>query len=199
MGYGVENFHRRKVNQQEPEMTVYLDFLLRTLDPWSRTIPVPEDSKSYCLEVGVGRGGTHFLWSQLFDYTISVDNNFRRTALAAASFDQEASCFVCSSSTDPRTVDLVKGVLNGREVDHLFIDGGHKEDVVTTDYKLYEPLVRKGGVIGFHDCFANNHNIGVRHFIGKLEKGKITGTPVKLTKVGKSEGPMAFGIAWYVK
>jgi hypothetical protein len=33
----------------------------------------------------------------------------------------------------------------------LFIDGDHTYDGVRQDYEMYAPLVRPGGLVGFHD------------------------------------------------
>ena len=48
-------------------------------------------------------------------------------------------------------LDRVKQALNGREVDFLFIDGDHTEEGVRSDYNMYSPLVRSGGIIAFLD------------------------------------------------
>ena len=36
-------------------------------------------------------------------------------------------------------------------MDFLFIDGDHSYKGAKRDYELYSPLVRRGGVIAFHD------------------------------------------------
>ena len=38
-----------------------------------------------------------------------------------------------------------------KKVDFVFIDGNHDEDFVYEDLRLYEPRVRKGGIISGHD------------------------------------------------
>jgi predicted O-methyltransferase YrrM len=43
------------------------------------------------------------------------------------------------------------GALDHRPIDLLFIDGDHTYDGVRSDYSMYSPLVRRGGLIAFHD------------------------------------------------
>jgi len=35
--------------------------------------------------------------------------------------------------------------------DFLFIDGDHTYEGVEGDFEMYSPLVRRGGIIAFHD------------------------------------------------
>ena len=53
--------------------------------------------------------------------------------------------------SDPQTVAEVRELLGGEPLDFLFIDGDHSYDGVRQDYESYAPLVRPGGLIGFHD------------------------------------------------
>lgn len=45
----------------------------------------------------------------------------------------------------------VRAALGPKPLDYLFIDGDHTYAGVKQDFELYSPLVRKGGVIAFHD------------------------------------------------
>lgn len=49
------------------------------------------------------------------------------------------------------TLVKLKEILNGRQIDVLFIDGDHTCAGCLMDYDTYSPLVRKGGIIGIHD------------------------------------------------
>ena len=62
------------------------------------------------------------------------------------------------SSLSVSTFTKAKEILNGKLLDFLFIDGDHRYESIKSDYTMYAPLVRKGGIIGFHD-------------IGKKEEG----------------------------
>lgn len=49
------------------------------------------------------------------------------------------------------TLNELKTILAGNVVDFLFIDGDHSPEGVYRDFELYSPLVKKGGILGFHD------------------------------------------------
>jgi len=53
------------------------------------------------------------------------------------------------------TFSKLKEVLNGREIDYLFIDGDHTYEGAKMDFEKYSTLVRKGGKIGFHDIVVH--------------------------------------------
>ena len=69
------------------------------------------------------------------------------------------------------------------DIDVLHIDGGHKYEEVSEDFRLWEPHVSPDGVVMFHDI--NIENFGVRQFFDELEGRKVEVT----------EGP-GLGI-WY--
>ena len=48
-------------------------------------------------------------------------------------------------------LDLVRATLGDRVLDYLFIDGDHSYAGVKADFEQYGPLVKKGGLIAFHD------------------------------------------------
>ena len=60
-----------------------------------------------------------------------------------------------SQSQNPQTLKKVKDIFNQTLIDFLFIDGDHSYLGVKTDYKMYGPMVRKGGLIAFHDIGKN--------------------------------------------
>ena len=45
-------------------------------------------------------------------------------------------------------------------VDFLFIDGDHRYNAIKTDFNMYSPLVRKGGMVAFHDIGENEEGGG---------------------------------------
>ncbi len=54
-------------------------------------------------------------------------------------------------SHNQETLEEVKNILSGNQLDFLFIDGDHTYEGVKKDFEMYSPLVRKGGIIAFHD------------------------------------------------
>jgi len=55
------------------------------------------------------------------------------------------------NSHDPAMAARLRALLAGRPVDFLFIDGDHSYAGVKADFEAYAPLVRPGGLVGFHD------------------------------------------------
>jgi predicted O-methyltransferase YrrM len=45
--------------------------------------------------------------------------------------------------------------LKDNKVDFLFIDADHSYEGVKKDFEMYSPLVRKGGIIAFHDIIPD--------------------------------------------
>lgn len=116
------------------------------------------------VEIGTARGGTLYLWTQAADddaHLVSVDlpGGFggggyhpAREALyrAFARARQRIDLFRADSHAS-QTLERVRECLAGQTVDFLFIDGDHTYAGVRADFAQYGPLVRPGGIIGFHD------------------------------------------------
>jgi cephalosporin hydroxylase len=71
----------------------------------------------------------------------------------------------------PETVDRVRALLGDRKVDLLFVDGDHTYAGVRQDYEMYKPLMRSGGLIGFHDIIDTHWpECQVNRFWAELSK-----------------------------
>jgi predicted O-methyltransferase YrrM len=106
------------------------------------------------VELGSERGGTLWMWSALAAsdaLIISVDLD--RPSVLPARGSQIVE-FVQGNSHDRSTRARVEQVLQGKPIDLLFIDADHGYESVRADYELFAPLVRPGGVIGFHDILT---------------------------------------------
>ena len=112
---------------------------------------------STILEIGTCNGGTLFIWSNLASecvVTCDLNTSKIRDELYQAFPPPGSGCKViplAGDSHDQAFFEKVKEALNGRKVDFLFIDGDHTESGVRSDYSMYSPLVRSGGIIAFHD------------------------------------------------
>ena len=59
---------------------------------------------------------------------------------------------VRANSHAPETKEQVLRILGGGEqLDYLFLDGDHTYQGVRSDFEMYAPLVRSGGLVAFHD------------------------------------------------
>ncbi|MFL5908750.1 MAG: class I SAM-dependent methyltransferase [Solirubrobacterales bacterium] len=118
------------------------------------------------LEIGTADGGTLYLLARTAAPSaqiISVDlpgglfgdgvaypkwraplyRNFRRP--------EQSIRLLRGDSHEAATVERVREELAGRQLDFLFIDGDHSYEGVKSDFELYEPFVRPGGITAFHD------------------------------------------------
>jgi cephalosporin hydroxylase len=116
------------------------------------------------LEIGTSRGGSLFILCRLTapDGTIvSVDMpgagyGEAYTPAHARLFElfpsrRQSLSLVKADSHSPETRKQVEGLLKGKPVDLLFIDGDHSYEGVKKDFEMYSPFVADGGMIGFHD------------------------------------------------
>jgi predicted O-methyltransferase YrrM len=63
-----------------------------------------------------------------------------------------------ADSHDPATLDRVRAITD--KLDVLFIDGDHSYEGVKRDFEMYSPLVRRGGLIAFHDIVEHAPSAG---------------------------------------
>lgn len=123
------------------------------------------------LEIGSFFGGTLYYWikrSPQLKKMISVDypippSDGRYIQMLESKVkwlewlkmapDMKFTYFPCDS-TQPETVQGVSTIIPDNDLDFIFIDGGHHYEIVKKDYENYAPLVRRGGIIAFHDIFS---------------------------------------------
>lgn len=118
-----------------------LSLLLEELQP--RTV----------LEIGSLYGGTLWWWIQM----CPEDTKFISVEPAPTGSNWESwlrgnqQLFVIRGKSQEReTIERVKGILNGENLDFLFIDGWHLMPAPKLDYENYSPLVKRG-IIALHD------------------------------------------------
>lgn len=78
------------------------------------------------------------------------------------------------------TLDTVKRILEGKKLDFLFIDGDHSYYGCKKDYEMYSPLVKKGGIVGFHDVAIDQE---VRKVFDEIDKNKVV-LPIHYMGIG---------------
>jgi len=108
-------------------------------------------------EIGAAGGGTAFVfaYAAAHDATIiSVDLEFARARREAIRhFRRRGQSIICveGDSHQAETLDAVRVCLGGRTLDVLYLDGDHSYEGVASDFSMYAPLVRPGGLVIFHD------------------------------------------------
>jgi predicted O-methyltransferase YrrM len=149
----------------------------------------------YIVEVGTAGGGTLLLWSRIADPNatiVTIDlpggefgggSSFLRVPLfRRLPLPTQTLHLIRGDSHQQSTVELTKSYLGGNPADFLFIDADHTEPGVRSDYGMYSPLVRKGGMVAFHDIAITRPEYGVRKLWLELKNGRqtreIIGEPV---------------------
>jgi cephalosporin hydroxylase len=167
-----ENHH---ASQREEELAEMLG-VVAALDP------------KVIVEVGCDAGGTLFCWRQLCDavYGITLpDNTWPTGGQSLPRVDHGALVHV-GDSHDPASKAWLDRQLGSRQVDVLFIDGDHSYAGVKTDYEMYSPLVRPGGLVLIHDVLNGaDPRVEVPRFWRELDRGSVIARPMR---------PIGFGV-----
>jgi len=143
------------------------------------------------VEIGTARGGSLYLFARMAAADarlISVDLPFgrfgggypawRKRLYQAFAGPSQSLALLRADSHDAGTVKQVTGLCKGQPVDFLFIDGDHSYSGVQADFEAYSPLVRPGGLIGFHDIVpgVERDTGGVPQFWQDLKRsGRVRG------------------------
>ncbi len=115
------------------------------------------------VEIGIHRGYSLEVWKKAFPEAmiIGIDNDLH-------AWDKKATegCLILDAdSHENDTKFALKQALNQELIDFLFIDGDHTYEGVKKDFELYVPLVRKGGMVAFHDAvIKDNDSVDVYKF-----------------------------------
>lgn len=114
------------------------------------------------MEIGRCKGGTLFVLAracQNHSTIISVDltrlSPIRTRMLRTFAENSRKIHLLTADSHSPETLKMISETLQGDVLDVLFIDGDHSYDGVKCDFEMYAPLVRKGGLIAFHDIMEH--------------------------------------------
>lgn len=140
------------------------------------------------VEIGTRHGGTFSCWPQICHPNatlISVDlpegefgggsgDDVQRAMLALKKGTQSMR-FIRDNSHSDSCVASVLNATNNTPVDFLFIDGDHSLEGVREDFERFSPLVRKGGLIAFHDIIpdSSNQHLQVHVFWNQI-KGRFS-------------------------
>ncbi|HKL16797.1 MAG TPA: class I SAM-dependent methyltransferase [Patescibacteria group bacterium] len=138
-------------------------------------------------EVGSGRGGMLYLFSRIANKNaqiISIDipkSYLLKNYLDLKDFlynnlikENQTIYPIKADSHKKETLNKLKQILNNKKIDLLFIDGDHSYKGVKKDFQLYSPLVKKNGIIAFHDIVPNKNdkNNNVYKFWKEIKKEK---------------------------
>jgi len=137
------------------------------------------------LEIGTNYGGTLFLLCTLSPpdaKIISLDLPsgpfgggyprrkiplFRRFPRAGQQLQ-----LIRADSHSSETKERVLQILDGEQLDYLFLDGDHTYSGVQRDFQMYAPLLRSGGIVAFHDIttYKQESECQVEKFWGEIKQ-----------------------------
>ena len=143
---------------------------------WTLIEEVSKIQPTRILEIGSAHGGTLFFWDQIAEPDATIVSVCRQVGSGITvdlTNTKSNLTLLKRDSHSPETVAEVAGIFEDG-IDFIFIDGDHSYDGVKEDYENYSPLVRPGGLVGFHDiCMAADdlslHNMGVSKFFRELD------------------------------
>jgi predicted O-methyltransferase YrrM len=116
------------------------------------------------VEIGTQKGGTLYAWCKVAEpeaLIVSIDlpggpfgggyslKDMKR--FRTYKKKNQKICFFRKDSHKKSTKDELLKKLKGRKIDFLFIDGDHRYKGVKKDWTLYAPLVKRNGLVAFHD------------------------------------------------
>ncbi len=178
-----------KPAQKKPEIKQLLELIKK------------EEPKVF-LEIGTGKGGTLFLFTSVLpnkSQIISVDlrgkpygagyPSFMRGLIKKYARGEQDLRLVERDSHKKETRDYIKSIIN-KPVDFLFIDGDHTYEGVKRDFELYSSLVKKKGVISFHDIKAYHSGCGVYKFWDEIK------TRYKHLEFADKDNPYGIGVIY---
>jgi cephalosporin hydroxylase len=131
------------------------------------------------LEIGTAGGGTLFLFSNIaYEEAILISVDLYQTIEKRILFryikkEKQKIFLIQGDSHSIETLRKIEEILKGRKVDFLFIDGDHSYEGVKKDFEMYSPLVRKGGIIAFHDIipdYYTRYGIKTSSWAGEVYK-----------------------------
>jgi predicted O-methyltransferase YrrM len=143
---------------------------------------VKEHNPKIVVEIGTKKGGSFFIWARLLKpkQLISIDlpggihgGGFVKQKIPFMKYflsDQKESkiSIILGDSHQYSTLERLKKELNGKKIDFLFIDGDHTYEGVKSDFEMYKDLVRKDGIIAFHDIVATEYHHKLNCYVDVL-------------------------------
>ena len=137
------------------------------------------------VEIGTFRGGTLFLLSRFSSedaLIISIDlptwnlkagyGILRSHLYRSFLLKNQKLHLLARDSHKTSTFNEIKNILKNNPIDILFIDGDHTYGGVKQDFGMYSPLVKKDGLIAFHDIVVHSPDQGchVNEFWNEIKK-----------------------------
>jgi cephalosporin hydroxylase len=126
------------------------------------------------VEIGTANGGTLFLWCQMAHPEATIVSIDLPGGIHGGGYPYWKSFLYQRFPSSAQKLHLLRGdshkpemlaqlkkiLADDSQIDFLFIDGDHTYEGVKADFEMYAPLVRKGGLIAFHDICLHPPEMG---------------------------------------
>lgn len=140
---------------------------------WPLVEEVSKINPKRILEIGSAHGAGLIFWDSMVGadgqvVSINYSDSGKHQWTMDYSTCTSDMTFIARSSHAPGALEEAKAAFNGL-VDFIFIDGDHSYEGVKQDYEMYSPLVRAGGIVGFHDI-SYDTEIQVGRFFNTIDR-----------------------------
>ena len=117
---------------------------------WGQMVDRYKDGAVYCVDLHFGSKGEH-----IFGHGIEngVDPIYRDKPCGKKIFELQGR------SDDPKLIEALSALLDGRKVDFFFHDGSHTYEDAKADFENYSRFVRPGGWMAFCDWADETHGV----------------------------------------
>jgi predicted O-methyltransferase YrrM len=121
---------------------------------------IKKEKPKIILEIGSYNGGTLFSFSKLNPNSLIISIDLPEGNFSSINTKWKTPIFhsfgknlklIQENSHNIETLNKVKRILSGKKIDFMFIDGDHTYEGVKKDFEMYYPLLKKGGIVAFHD------------------------------------------------
>ena len=136
-------------------------------------IALPLQPKSI-LEIGTCKGYSAEVWIKAFEpaHFLTIEKDTFDSLSPTLIHNMN---YIYAFNHDSHTINtygMLDRIIANEKIDFLFIDGDHSYEGVRKDWEMYGPLVKKGGIVVFHDVqyMAVNPPVEVKLLWDELKK-----------------------------
>ena len=160
------------------------------------------------LEIGSLYGGTLWKWIQnsergtrivsldkIADNELHKLEDVMKARRLWATWANRAGVDLVKMTGNSNEYEISKWVKTCAPFDFIFVDGGHDKKTVHTDWNLYFPMLKDGGVIAFHDIafdLENKFCIEVGVWWRQMKEAGMFGDDV--TEIIRTSGDNGIGV-----
>lgn len=99
---------------------------------------------------------------------------------------------IYGNTHDPKTMAKLKEMLNGRQINILFIDASHIYEDVKKDYELYSPLC--SDIVAIHDIMTHRHKKGKEYGVWEFWDELKAQENYSFTSICEKKNHMGIGV-----